>query len=173
MLAGAGTSPRILQGLGASLQRWADTCAFSLQAEVIESEENFEQACRHGLSHGKLLSLRYLIPDIPWHVLQSTAEGKERLQAWMHRLVGLALRAASSALPPLSTPQETGLGMQTHPVPPCPTPGPRRPAGLGCLLLCDVTTNVRQEQPYHSCRQKCHLPGRTESASVSRRSGCR
>ena len=79
---------------------------------MTESEEKFEQACRHGLSHGKLLSLRYLIPDIPWHILQSTAESRERLQAWIHCLIGLALRAASSALPPLSTPQETGLGMR-------------------------------------------------------------
>ena len=44
--------------------------------------------------------------------LQSTAQAAERLQAWMHRLIGLALRAAQSALPPLSTPQETGLGVQ-------------------------------------------------------------
>lgn len=81
-----------------------------MQAEVVESEESFEQACRHGLSHGKLLSLRYLIPDIPWHTMQSTADSTARLRAWIQRLIRLALRAASSALPPLSTPQETGLG---------------------------------------------------------------
>lgn len=83
------------------------------QAEVIEAEDNFEQACRHGLSHGKLLSLRYLIPDIPWHAMQSATESAARLKAWMQRLISLALRAASSALQPLSTPQETGLGMCT------------------------------------------------------------
>ena len=91
-------------------------CAASLllhvQADVAEAQESLEQACRHGLSHGKLLCLRYLIPDIPWHTLQSTAQAAERLRAWAHRLVGLALRAAQSALPPLSTPQETGLGVQ-------------------------------------------------------------
>ena len=93
-----------------------NTCAMGLllhvQADVAEAEESLEQACRHGLSHGKLLCLRYLIPDIPWHALQSTAQATERLRAWAHRLVGLALRAAQSALPPLSTPQETGLGVQ-------------------------------------------------------------
>ena len=92
------------------------TCATSLrlhvQADVAEAEESLEQACRHGLSHGKLLCLRYLIPDIPWHALQSTAQAAERLQAWLHRLIGLALRAAQSALPPLSTPQETGIGVR-------------------------------------------------------------
>ena len=82
-----------------------------MQAEVIESEGNFEQACRHGLSHGKLLSLRYLVPDIPWHALQATADSTARLRAWIQRLIRLALRAASAALQPLSTPQETGLGM--------------------------------------------------------------
>ena len=81
-----------------------------VQADVAEAEESLEQASRHGLSHGKLLCLRYLMPDLPWHILQSTAQAAERLQAWAHRLVGLALRAAQSALPPLSTPQETGIG---------------------------------------------------------------
>ena len=85
-------------------------CAIYMQAEVVESEENFEQACRHALSHGKLLSLRYLIPDIPWHTMQSTAESTARLKAWIQRLIRLAVRAGSSALPPLSMPQETGLG---------------------------------------------------------------
>lgn len=76
----------------------------------MEAEEDFEAACRHGLSHGKLLSLRYLIPDIPWHLMHSTAQHTERLQTWIQRLIALSLRAAQSALPPLSTPQETGVG---------------------------------------------------------------
>ena len=107
--------------LDITLLSWHHTaCVTSLllhvQAGVAEAEESLEQACRHGLSHGKLLCLRYLIPDIPWHALQGTAQAAERLQAWVHRLVGLALRAAQSALPPLSTPQETGTGVRrvTH-----------------------------------------------------------
>ena len=36
------------------------------QADVREAEEDFGAACRHSLAHGNLLSLRYLIPDIPW-----------------------------------------------------------------------------------------------------------
>lgn len=78
---------------------------------MAEAEEDFEQACQHGLSHGTLLSLRYLIPDIPWHLMQSAVQHAERLCAWIQRLIKLALRAATSALQPLSTPQETGPGV--------------------------------------------------------------
>jgi hypothetical protein len=58
-----------------------------------------------------LLSLRYLIPDIPWHLMQSAQRHVERLRTWIQRLIKLALLAATSALQPLSTPQETGPGV--------------------------------------------------------------
>ena len=78
---------------------------------MAEAEDDFEQACQHGLSHGTLLSLRYLIPDIPWHLMQNAVQHVERLCAWIQRLIKLALQAATSALQPLSTPQETGPGV--------------------------------------------------------------
>lgn len=43
------------------------------QADVREAEEDFGAACRHSLAHGNLLSLRYLIPNIPWQARLPTA----------------------------------------------------------------------------------------------------
>ena len=88
----------------------------------------------------KLLSLRYLIPDIPWHTMQSTADSTARLGAWIQRLIRLALRAASSALPPLSTPQETGLGTWTH---------LHRHAQLS-VLTADLPASAGMQQVHHS-----------------------
>ena len=43
------------------------------QADVREAQEDFAAACRHSLAHGNLLSLRYIIPDVPWQACSTSA----------------------------------------------------------------------------------------------------
>ena len=71
-----------------------------------ESEEDFAAACRHSLAHGNLLSLRYLVPDIPWQAAKASPARVRQMQAWIARILSLLLRAAETAQHPLSTPQE-------------------------------------------------------------------
>lgn len=73
----------------------------------MESEEDFAAACRHSLAHGNLLSLRYLVPDIPWQAAKAHPPRLRQMQAWIARVLSLLLRAAETAQHPLSTPQET------------------------------------------------------------------
>ena len=85
------------------------------QADVKESEEDFAAACRHSLAHGNLLSLRYLVPDIPWQICKASPARVRQMQAWISRVLSLLLRAAETAQHPLSTPQETMNSAHTKP----------------------------------------------------------
>ena len=51
------------------------------RVEVVQEEEDFEQAYWNGLSDGKLLSLQYRIAHIQRHIMQSTAERTKRVLA--------------------------------------------------------------------------------------------
>ncbi len=79
-----------------------------------ESEEDFAAACRHSLAHGNLLSLRYLVPDVPWQTARASPARMRQVQLWIARLLALLLRAAETALQPLSAPQETIASALLH-----------------------------------------------------------
>lgn len=79
-----------------------------------ESEQDFTAACRHSLAHGNLLSLRYLVPDLPWQAAAVSPARLAQMQQWISRLFSLLVRAAETALRPLSVPQETVIS-----APPC------------------------------------------------------
>ncbi|BDA45482.1 probable thyroid adenoma-associated protein homolog [Coccomyxa sp. Obi] len=102
-LSEAAAEEECFQAAVAHLQSLADC----LEADVKESEEDFAAACRHSLAHGNLLSLRYLVPDIPWQISKASPARVRQMQAWISRVLSLLLRAAETAQHPLSTPQET------------------------------------------------------------------
>ena len=76
-----------------------------------QSREDFAAACQHSLAHGNLLSLRYLVPDIPWQAAKGSQPRLQLMQRWIRRLLALLLGAAETALEPLSVPQETTYGV--------------------------------------------------------------
>ncbi len=82
-----------------------------MQKNVEHAEADFEGASHHCLAHGSLLSLRYVLAEVPWQAL--AAGGHPALpgyKALLQQLASLIRRVAGLTLPVLALYQETYLG---------------------------------------------------------------
>ncbi|KAK9830799.1 hypothetical protein WJX74_007694 [Apatococcus lobatus] len=77
-----------------------------LQEGLRAGEEDLLTACKSSLAHGPLLTLRYVMPHLPWHL----SSLKHMLQVWLSRLLESLERAMHMTLPPLARPQEANMG---------------------------------------------------------------
>lgn len=79
-----------------------------VQETLAAAKHDLAAACRLGLAHGLLVTLRYLAPSIPWRHA-SSLQSSDSLQAWMTRLLSLLVEAGKVAMPVLCHPR-AGFG---------------------------------------------------------------
>jgi hypothetical protein len=79
--------------------------------DVEHAEADLEGASHHCLAHGSLLSLRYVLAELPWEGL--APESHDRISGFknlLQQLTRLIKRLAELTLPVLALYQETYLG---------------------------------------------------------------
>lgn len=69
--------------------------------------------CHHGLAHGVLLTLRYLVESMDWEKTCSAKCNAGRLKGSMTELIAILHRVARLTLAILSTPQVGNMDSQT------------------------------------------------------------
>ncbi len=79
---------------------------WNAQEALCHGEQQMLAACRHSLAHGPLLTLRYILPYLPW---QDSSVQKE-LQAWLQSLLQKLTQAMQMTLPPLARPEDANMG---------------------------------------------------------------
>jgi len=87
----------------------------AIQDDVEHAEADFEGASHRCLAHGALLSLRYVLAEVPWEALASGSHDTSSagFKSVLQQLSGLIKRVASLTLPVLALYQETYLGTST------------------------------------------------------------
>ena len=78
---------------------------------MAHAEADFDGASHHCLAHGSLLSLRYVLAEVPWRTLAARVHPSlPAFQALLQQLACLIRRVAGLTLPVLALYQETYLG---------------------------------------------------------------
>ena len=76
---------------------------------------DLEGASHHCLAHGSLLSLRYVLAEVPWEVLMTNGQDPSTaFKSALQQLASLIKRVAGLTLPVLALYQETYLGAYPH-----------------------------------------------------------
>lgn len=85
-----------------------------VQDDVEHAEADLEGASHHCLAHGSLLSLRYVLAEVPWEALAPRSHhNPSGFKSLLQQLTKLIKRVAGLTLPVLALYQETYLG--NHP----------------------------------------------------------
>ena len=76
---------------------------------------DLEGASHHCLAHGSLLSLRYVLAEVPWDALMTNSQNPSMpFKSALQQLASLIKRVAGLTLPVLALYQETYLGARPH-----------------------------------------------------------
>ncbi|GAB4815827.1 hypothetical protein N2152v2_002873 [Parachlorella kessleri] len=81
-----------------------------LQASIYAGRQDMLEACTNSLAHGALITLRYLVGEVPWAELTKQEGHAERARALPVRLLALDFEAAALVYGPLCQPQEQNMG---------------------------------------------------------------
>ena len=79
------------------------------------AEEDLEAASSHCIAHGSLLSLRYVLSELPWQAIakqqgNDSQDCRPLFKAALRRIFSLVAQVARATLPVLAHYQETYLG---------------------------------------------------------------
>lgn len=85
------------------------------QGEVGEGEKDLSAASHHCIAHGSLLSLRYVLSEVPWAAIarqpaRGAADMRPRFKALLQSIFQAVRRVAAATLPVLALYEETYLG---------------------------------------------------------------